>query len=51
VPRKIMREWSGAADRAGLLSAIEAGLKDGGFALGQNRNPGVCTAIVNVKLW
>jgi hypothetical protein len=32
-----MRSGQAAADRAGLHSAIEAGLKRGGFALGQNR--------------
>jgi len=48
-----MRSGQAAADRAGLHSAIEAGLKHGGFALGQNRNACACTAIVNVndKLW
>jgi hypothetical protein len=44
VPRKIMRGGQAAADRAGLHSAIEAGLKHGEFALGQNRDAGVCTA-------
>ena len=53
MPRKIMRGGQAVADRAGLHSAIEAGLKHGGFAIAQNRNVGACTAIVNVndKLW
>ena len=49
MPRKIMRGGRAAADRPGLHSAIEAGLKHGAFALGQNRHAGVCPAIVNVN--
>ena len=48
-----MRSGQAAANRAELRSAIEADLKHGGFALGQNRNACACTAIVNIndKLW